>query len=386
MYSKGRHITHVFHSQNKTAIKRYGVCSTREYNILEETFSNNNRTYEYKNLSPGLYAFKTDTNCYMISLPMALAGDDKLVIESRSVVYAVSGNSKKELIPYEMSASFTSKNMQILLQSMFEGDSNANYLTINNSINGYMDMIAVAGLTTLSRDNPTPYKPVELESIGSFTIESIGSLDGQYSTLDIVLNNNIKKLPCGTSDLFIMDAIHREAYIIYRVGRVVLTGSENWKAIEESSTHCTYFMPFNLINAELGNGATISNYFPSVSYNNMLNNNDIMYGVCNSIDKDNPGIYIKIPTDVIAEPNVANFKKYLRYLVNKQNPVIVEYLSKDIRVKSVLLDSYDIKQYSPVTNININADTTAAFFFKTVSYEDDPKKRPTQNRKLQIEI
>ena len=52
MYSKGRHITHVFHSQNKTAIKRYGVCSTREYNILEETFSNNTRTYEYKNLSP----------------------------------------------------------------------------------------------------------------------------------------------------------------------------------------------------------------------------------------------------------------------------------------------------------------------------------------------
>ena len=385
-YSKGRHITHIFHSQNKTTIKRYGVCSTREYTILEETFNNSGKGYEFKNLSPGLYAFKVDAAAYMIALPNALSGNDKLVLENKSSVYAIMNGKKKNLIPYEMSASFTSKQLSTMLQAMFEGDSNANYLTINNSIDGYMDMIAVSGLTTLSKSNPTPYHPVELMSLGSFDIESVGITTDQKSKLTINLNNNIKKLPCGKSDLFIMDCVHKEAYIIYRVGRVILTGSEDWKTIKETSKYCIYFYPFNLINSELENGATISNYFPSETYTNIISNDDLLYGICNSIDKNNPGIYIKVPTDVIAEIGVSNFKKYLKYLVNKQNPVIIEYLLKDIKYKSILLDNYDIKQYYPVTNINISADTTAAFFFKTLRYEDDAKKRPNQDHKLQIKI
>lgn len=385
-YSKGRHITHIFHSQNKTNIKRYGVCSTREYTILEDTFNNSGKEYEFKNLSPGLYAFKVDTGAYMIELPNALSGDDKLVLKNRSNTYAIINGKKKNLIPYEMSASFTSKQLSTILQAMFEGDNNANYLTINNSINGYMDMIAVSGLTTLSKSNPTPYHPVKLISLGSFDIESTGITSDQKSKLTINLNNNIKKLPCGKSDLFIMDCVHKESYIIYRVGRIVLTGNEDWKTIRETSKYCIYFYPFSLINSELESGATISNYFPYETYSNIINNNDTLCGVCNSIDTNNPGIYIKVPTDIIAEVGVSNFKKYLKYLVNKQDPVIVEYLLKDKKYKSILLDNYDIKQYYPVTNINISADTTAAFFFKTLRYEDDAQKRPNQNRKLQFKI
>ena len=382
----GRHLTHVFHSQNKTGIKRYGVCSTREYSILESTFNNEGGIHEFKNLSPGLYAFKTDTSCYMISLPVTLAGDDKLVIENRSSVYTVINGKKRLLIPYEMSASFTSKSLQVVLQSMFQGDTNANYLSINNAINGYIDMIAVAGLTTMSRENPSPYKPAELTSLGSFTIESNGILDGQHSELTINLNNNIKKLPCGRSDLFVMDAIHKESYIIYRVGRLVLTGSEQWQAIKEDNDHCIYFLPFNLISTSISNGAIISNYFPGESYDNMMLKSSIDYCIANSVEQSKPGIYIKLPTELIAETGVENFKKYLKYLVNKKNPVIIEYLSKDIRVKSVLLDDYIIPQYSPNTNINIDADTYAAFFFRTINYEDDPAKRSKQDRKLQIKI
>ena len=385
-YSKGRHITHIFHSQNKTNIKRYGICSTREYTILEDTFNNSGKEYEFKNLSPGLYAFKVDTGAYMIALPNPLSGDDKLVLKNRSNTYAIINGKKKNLIPYEMSASFTSKQLSTILQAMFEGDSNANYLTINNSINGYMDMIAVSGLTTLSKSNPTPYRPVKLISLGSFDIESTGITSDQKSKLTINLNNNIKKLPCGKSDLFIMDCVHKESYIIYIVGRIVLTGNEDWKTIRETSKYCIYFYPFSLINSELESGATISNYFPYETYSNIINNNDALCGVCNSIDTNNPGIYIKVPTDIIAEVGVSNFKKYLKYLVNKQDPVIVEYLLKDIKYKSILLDNYDIKQYYPVTNINLSVNTTAAFFFKTLRYEDDAQKRPNQNRKLQFKI
>ena len=278
-YSKGRHITHIFHSQNKTNIKRYGVCSTREYTILEDTFNNSGKEYEFKNLSPGLYAFKVDTGAYMIALPNALSGDDKLVLKNRSNTYAIINGKKKNLIPYEMSASFTSKQLSTILQAMFEGDNNANYLTINNSINGYMDMIAVSGLTTLSKSNPTPYHPVKLISLGSFDIESTGITSDQKSKLTINLNNNIKKLPCGKSDLFIMDCVHKESYIIYRVGRIVLTGNEDWKTIRETSKYCIYFYPFSLINSELESGATISNYFPYETYSNIINNNDICYSL-----------------------------------------------------------------------------------------------------------
>ena len=118
----------------------------------------------------------------------------------------------------------------------------------------------------------------------------------------------------------------------------------------------------------------------------MMLKSSIDYCIANSVEQSKPGIYIKLPTELIAETGVENFKKYLKYLVNKKNPVIIEYLSKDIRVKSVLLDDYIIPQYSPNTNINIDADTYAAFFFRTINYEDDPAKRSKQDRKLQIKI
>lgn len=380
-----KQITHYFHSQNKTVVKRCGVCSVLDYTLFQDTFNNTNKIIRKKNLSPGLYAFNTDKTCCMVTLPNALTGDDELVIENKSNVYMLVNNKRTHLIPYEMPISFTSKSLQYMLQAQFVQEVNKNYVTISNSVNTYMDMIAVSGLTTLSND-PSPFKPAELISLGSFNVESRGVTKEQYSVLTINLNNNIKSLPCGKCDLFVMDSVHKTAYIIYYVSRIAFTGSEKWITIDENNTYCTYFHPLNTINYEADYGAIISNYFPSYGYYDLINDNTITYGICNSLDSKNPGIYVRIPTKSIGNTGVDNFKRYLKYQLNRRRPVIAEYLAKDIRVKSVLLDSYDIKQYAPVTNININAETTAAFFFKTLKYEDDPEKRQKQSRKLQFEI
>ena len=71
-------------------------------------------------------------------------------------------------------------------------------------------------------------------------------------------------------------------------------------------------------------------------------------------------------------------------LVEAWTTALNDRYNRNVNSQEIL--QWDIKQYYPVTNINISADTTAAFFFKTLRYEDDAQKRPNQNRKLQFKI
>lgn len=365
-----KQIPHLFHNQNHTRLKKAGALYTGDYNMLGETFSDGaTPPFVYKNLSPGLYLFNDAKRYFMFDLPYALSGDDELVVINRANVYTTVNNKKRRLITYRMSSSVAAGSLNIMLQNKFIGIVDSNVITINDTIDGNLDMLTICGKTILSDTNPSPYNPIEITSISSFDVTSTGVSD--TSTVTINLNNNIKSLPSGISDLFIMDAANKVSYIIYRIGRIILTGNEVWEKEEENSNYCTYFYKFN--DASVGTDSTnIScNYFPSMTYSNMKDDKNSTYGICNSNNHNKPGFYIRIPTELITEPGVKNFEEYLRTLMKQKNPVIIEYLLDTTRYKSVILDNYDIKQYHPQTEVSLGVNTKAGYFYNTLNFQDN---------------
>ena len=65
-----------------------------------------------------------------------------------------------------------------------------------------------------------------------------------------------------------------------------------------------------------------------------------------------------MPKDLISDKNdpIESFKDYIREAF-KTNPIIVEYLLKNEKYKSVLLDEYCIKQFYPYTDLSISYPT-----------------------------
>ena len=368
-----RQIPYLFRMQNHITITKAGVCNTGDYYMLSDTFTEARKPpYIYKNMNPGLYLFNYKKRCFIIHLPYALSGDDQLVIEGR-IAHTIINTKIRRLIAYEVSSSMIPDGIQFILQKKFSYPEVTNKYTANNTIAGYLDILTASGLTIVSGSNPSPDNPIDITSISSFNVITKNNKEQSITTIN--LNNNLKSLPSGISDTFIMDSTKKVSYIINRIGRLVLTGNESWSKVEENDKYCIYFYKFSGAKEGTDANSIICNYFPSMIYSNMIDNKTDTCGICVSNDPFKTGFFVRVPTKTITERGVDHFKEYLRSLMNNKKPVIIEYQLNTVRYKSIILDTYDIKQYYPKTLISIdNPNIKAGYFFSTLYYYEEEQK------------
>ena len=368
-----RQIPYLFRMQNHITITKAGVCNTGDYYMLSDTFTEARKPpYIYKNINPGLYLFNYKKRCFNIHLPYALSGDDQLSIEGR-IAHTIINTKIRRLIAYEVSPSMIPDGIQFILQKKFSYPKVTNKYTASNTIAGYLDILTASGLTIVSGNKPSPENHIDITSISSFNV--INKTNKEQSITTINLNNNLKSLPSGISDTFIMDSTKKVSYIINRIGRLVLTGNESWSKIEENDRYCIYFYKFNGAKEGTDANSIICNYFPSMIYSNMIDNKTDTCGICVSNDPFKTGFFVRVPTKTITERGVDHFKEYLRSLMNNKKPVIIEYQLNTVRYKSIILDTYDIKQYYPKTLISIdNPNIKAGYFFSTLYYYEEEQK------------
>lgn len=368
-----RQIPYLFRMQNHITITKAGVCNTGDYYMLSDTFTETRKPpYIYKNTNPGLYLFNYKKRCFIIHLPYALSGDDQLSIEGR-IAHTIINTKIRRLIAYEVSPSMIPDDIQFILQKKFSYPEVTNKYTASNTIAGYLDILTASGLTIVSGNKPSPDNPIDITSISSFNVITKNNKEQSITTIN--LNNNLKSLPSGISDTFIMDSTKKVSYIINRIGRLVLTGNESWSKIEENDKYCIYFYKFNGAKEGTDANSIICNYFPSMIYSNMIDNKTDTCGICVSNDPFKTGFFVRVPTKTITERGVDHFKEYLRSLMNNKKPVIIEYQLNTVRYKSIILDTYDIKQYYPKTLISIdNPNIKAGYFFSTLYYYEEEQK------------
>ena len=368
-----RQIPYLFRMQNHITITKAGVCNTGDYYMLSDTFTETRKPpYIYKNVNPGLYLFNYKKRCFIIHLPYALSGDDQLSIEGR-IAHTIINTKIRRLIAYEVSPSMIPDGIQFILQKKFSYPEVTNKYTASNTIAGYLDMLTASGLTIVSGNKPSPDNPIDITSISSFNVITKSNKEQSITTIN--LNNNLKSLPSGISDTFIMDSTKKVSYIINRIGRLVLTGNESWSKIEENDRYCIYFYKFNGAKEGTDANSIVCNYFPSMIYSNMIDNKTDTCGICVSNDPFKTGFFVRVPTKTITERGVDHFKEYLRSLMNNKKPVIIEYQLNTVKYKSIILDTYDIKQYYPKTLISIdNPNIKAGYFFSALYYYEEEQK------------
>ena len=347
-----RDITESFHANNRTKIKKAVLCVIHDYRYLKEQPDESGK-YIIKNKQVGVYLIKFNKRSYLINIKETLAGNDQLVIENKDKAYTIINGVKK----------FTS-----LYRTVFPTHYDIP-LVVPLTVNDNFESIGITGNTVLANANPTPYKPTTISSMGSFTLTSSNSDNSKQNQLFVNLKNNLKKLPNGISDLFVMNSIEKEAYIIYRVGRIILTGAETWHIVEENKKYCIYSTVISSASVGEDDRSISCNYFPTITYTNMMSDTTKTYAISNCNNKDTPGFYIRIPTDLIGgEPSIDNFKKFIRTAL-KTNPIVVEYKLANIKYKPVLLDEYCIAQYYPETNIETRDGKIAFCFYKALDYD-----------------
>lgn len=308
----------------------------------------------FTNLMPGIYLIVIDKLSYLFNLQDALTGDDKLVVNNIYDAYTNIDGEINKINIYRYAGKAEYEN---------------GFYNLPNTVNYYISKIALDGYTKLvlpdGISEQSPYNPAELLSIGSINIITKGNDEDQQDNFVINLKNNIKKLPCGISDLFVMDYENIFAYIIFRIGRMIITGNENWELVNHNDKYSIFFYKYDIMAAGEDNSTITCNYFPSITYNAMMNDSTKQYAISNSNDASNRGIYIRIPVDIV-EPDIIEFKKYLRSKFTSDNPIIVEYLLNETKYKSVLLDEYTIKTYFNKTLLSVGYDTTMTCFVKVL--------------------
>lgn len=347
-----RDITGAFRENNRVRPKRLAALISNDYKVITEAPDSSGKIIA-KNKTPGLYLVILNKKAYLINLVDALTGNDQLVIESKYKTYTIIDGVTRFIIPYRL----------------ITPDFRDSTMLLDYSVNSIADAVCVSGKTTLSGD-PTPSKPVTMTSIGSFKITSTGDNSNQKYELNIDLKNNIKSLPNGVNDLFVMDSLTQEAYIIYKVGRVILTGAEEWYTVEENANYCIYSMVLASVNIGEDDRSVNCNYFPTITCSNMLNDKNKTYAISNNNDKDYPGFYIRIPTKLIKEPGVDNFKEFIRNAL-KTNPITIEYLLKSNIYRQVLMDEYCVQLFYPNTHVTINVNSRVGIFYKAMNYDQE---------------
>ena len=242
--------------------------------------------------------------------------------------------------------------------------SNVNKLSLNNEI---IRNIYPYDKNRIENNDPQPIPnitdPIELRSISKLSI-STSSDEIEYYNDYITLKNNIKSLPDGTKDTCILNIIQQQHHLIYRIGRKILTGNENWKLINYSNGY--YLFWYYNTNIKLGNSNKNINctHFRCVSCDTIIDTNTTT--PCISTGSEDTGLFIKVASSLINPNNIIiSFKLWLVNELKSYHPVIVEYPLVSPKYVSILIDNYDtVKAFYPNTFIK-NNNYNISYFYKS---------------------
>lgn len=229
---------------------------------------------------------------------------------------------------------------------------------LNNTVNTEVDKIFITGNTDIEIENgstQSPDYPAKLISTTKVRLTSQSIEDESLKdNFEIRLKSGLKSLPSGIGDILVLDNINSKSYRIDKIGRMIITGHENWIPVENlyvsgKNGYSVYF--FNTDYPQIGNNTTdvVCNYFPTIPYSEMFTEGGLRYAISNSNDFNNNGFYIRVP-NTVADNDVDIFKHWLTRSCSEKT-IIIEYHLKNYLWKEISLDRYDFRTYYNGTKI-----------------------------------
>jgi hypothetical protein len=239
----------------------------------------------------------------------------------------------------------------------------------------YLAIIPKDGVIPSSTYQSTGSKSIDEIEEDNIVWSGIALLDG-LNYLEILLKNNLKALPDGTKDTFILNAEQQRHHLIYRVGRRVFTGNESWSICSEYCNDNCYVLFTPEPNLKENNSKTniMCSHFEIDRSSAILNTDKDVCGMCSGNTAEyGRGFYIKIEKEFFpdeAEDKLKWFANLLLEQLKTEHPVVVEYALLTYRYRTVLIDEYHAKTYYPKTFVKLNALYDISYFYKGREWDD----------------
>lgn len=422
--SNGLPITHFIHSNNHTQTTR--VCNINKKHSVGQSIIKNlyitGDSAEFSNLMPGIYTITINNIKYYFDLYVAVGLNDRLIIKNQYNAYVLILDKHYRINLYKQIATNTTNNLVLsdtvnsyidmiiidgkTIQTPYlSNDIGDDYAVIpNNKIIPSSDFQStqITNIAELEKENTifynldyeymgpctddideqyidsdtsdkSIYNPYIIRSISKFNILSrdetlLSNIDDK---LEILLKNNIKSLPNGVKDTFILNAEQCQTHIIYRIGRRVLSGNENWIFKKEQSNDSSwlFWMPYEYVKLENASNNIICSHFKATKASDILSINSDTSTIASGYGDYGNGFFLRIPALAHNEDETDFTLVLKQWLFNQMKlgfPVIIEYPLQNFTYNTVLIDEYHIKTFFPRTYIKINNTYDVSYFYKII--------------------
>lgn len=350
-------ILHQVHRLNHIRYKR--VCNLSSAHTvglsITKQLTYSGKDAKFTNLNAGIYTISIAGKTYVFDLYKSLSGNDVLVIHDANYAYM-----KINTVTYLVN-----------LYELIGRNNSESHYTLNDTVNDYIDMIVLDGMTDIVYSGklayPTFDNPSKINSISSFILTTTNSNDGNKEDLNISLKNNIKSLSNGVKDTFILNAEQQQHHIIFRIGRTILSGNEAWEIVEAGCSDKYTLFKCKDSNVKLEDSANNLNcsHFQTKQGSDIVKASSQYNGIATTYGSYGNGFFLKVSTDIV--PRSTNeLSKLLTTKLLSDSPVIVEYPLAQYRYKTVLLDEYYIKTRFPSTVFKIDYNYSISYFYKSV--------------------
>lgn len=247
--------------------------------------------------------------------------------------------------------------------------------------------IIIAGETTYTM--PENYKPVSptdtirLTGINSVIFKITTSMYANSNNPDDVLQSMVvnppialNSLPNGDRDYLVIDSHSRRAYVIVKVGELILTGNESWEIAtlggapianpDNKDFRYVYSLPYDFGIYDLAGQSLLCSHFTASSPNSIRFGSNIVSTARDGVD--DRGFMINIDAECLKDGRgyIENFKSYLRACYKSNNPVRILYKLKENRVKPIQLDEYALNTQFLNTYVYTNYPSNVAFGVPTI--------------------
>jgi hypothetical protein len=236
---------------------------------------------------------------------------------------------------------------------------------IYNTLNDHIDIIAINGETIIKGDEFSLDSPRKLKFIDKIHMTTWDNNVSNADSVTFDLRHNIRRLPSGIMDQFVLDAENQRAYILYRTGHYAITGLEEIQKVDTFSNEkfSVYFIKNENVKRTGYGKDLICTHFKSVNYEAFRKMEFEDNSICISDDDwRGRGFYIKISNDIA--PDMESFinlinSNFKEHQIEVVFPLVSQYQS------NVLLDDYCIKTFLGSTYIECDEVLEFTYFYKT---------------------
>ena len=354
MGNYGLPIMHLIHNANHTRFSRKCVINHQNQIINHPGLIKFPKVF--RDLEPGIHKL-VFSDCpdkvFYMNVYCKVGPGQNIVINNINFAMYNTGNSRYPIQLYEAEECYHNDPIKII-----------------NTVNSNLDLIMIEGETNITREKNFTKSfidhPCSLSFIDKLSINTWNDDVTDANSLSFNLRHELRSLPSGLKDIFVVDAENQRSYILYKTGHCAITGMEEIIKVESFSNRdvSVYFIKNENVKKTYSKDDLTCTHFQSIDYEAFRKMEFLENAICISDDNwRGRGFYIKISNEIA--PDIESFVNLINRRWFKEQKLEVVFPLISPYQSNVLLDEYHVKTFFGNTYLEVDEDYPITYFYKT---------------------